>query len=193
MGVTDDHDASVQKKQNIGISSVSQQNYRLTHRGWQWSGNDGVFVDFNEELSKIMDEKLENSEFEFVSIIQGQEYRLDLKRMLQIRGGDESRPLSTVRRLRRLCKELEMRPTWCNQTDPIEVFPVLPHEMDYVLAQNILFNSGQNATLKCSSFEIVGVRRVQNQLAYERYIAERKNLVKVRGAGGFPFVFYRRR
>ena len=76
-----------------------------------------------------------------------------------------------------------MPPTWCSQCEPIETFPVLPQEADYMKAENILFNSGQNATLKGSAFEIVCVRRVQNQLAFERYIAERKNLVKVRGAG----------
>ena len=181
--------APAQKKPNIGPALASAQQKDLCG-AWQWSGDDGVFVGFSEEQSKIIDEKLEKSEFEFVLKIQGQEYRLDLKRRLQIRGSDEGGPSATVRRLRRLCKEMEMPPTWCSQSEPIETFPVSPQEADYTKAENLLFNSGQNATLKCSSFEIVGVRRVQNQLAYERYIAERKNLVKVRGAGEVSWLLF---
>ena len=185
-----DDQESAQKKQTINSCSASARQYdRATHSGWQWCGDDGVHIDYCEELSKFMDRKLEQTELEFNVTIQGQDYRMDLKRMVQTRVGDEGGSSAKVRKLRRLCKEQELPPTWCTQTEPIETFPVLPHETDFVKAQNILFNSGQNATLKASAFEIVCVRRVQNQLAYERYIVERKNLVILRGAGRVLFVF----
>ena len=185
-----DDQESAQKKQTINSCSASARQYdRATHSGWQWCGDDGVHIDYSEALSKFMDRKLEQTELEFNVTIQGQDYRMDLKRMVQTRVGDEGGSSAKVRKLRRLCKEQELPPTWCTQTEPIETFPVLPHEADFVKAQNILFNSGQNATLKASAFEIVCVRRVQNQLAYERYIVERKNLVILRGAGKVSFVF----
>ena len=87
------------------------------------------------------------------------------------------------RRLRLQSKELELPPTWCNQTEPIEIFPVQPDEADFDKAKNILFNSGPNATLNESAFQIHCVRRVQNLPAYERYALERKLLIQLRSAG----------
>ena len=184
-----ERDSRAQKRQNIGpnpaaVQSVEGSRKDQSQRGnWQWCGDDGIYVDYSEEQSQIMDEKFESQEYEFLMNIQGQDYQLNLKRMEQTRFGNEGFASVKVRKLRRLCKELVLRPTWCNQTEPIETFPVLPQEADFVIAQNILFNSGQNATLTASAFEIVCVRRVQNQLAFERYIAERSILIRSRGAG----------
>ena len=183
-GLSSDRQQSAQKKQKTNADSASAVlNDQVLHGGWQWCGDDEIHVDYSEDLSKFMDRKLEQTELEFNVSIQGQDYRMDLKRMVQTRVGDEGGSSAKVRKLRRLCKEQELPPTWCTQTEPIETFPVLPHETDFVKAQNILFNSGQNATLKASAFEIVCVRLVQNQLVFERYNTERRNLIRSRGAG----------
>lgn len=179
----DSENLSARKKSRIIPVSEVKVKRDPPHGGWQWCGDDGVFVDFSEELSTDMDERFEKMEYLFTSEIQGQLYRLDLKQMVQTRAAGEGRGDSRKRDLRRLCKEQEIPPTWRNQTEPVEIFPVLPHEVDFDKARNVLFNSGDVATLNASSFDIHSVRRVQNQLAYERFITERRILIKSRGAG----------
>ena len=156
---------------------------RSPKKMWQWCDKDGVYVDFSNETSEIIDEKHRKAECSFSLRVDGREYRFDLKRLVQFTEGGEGCSEAGERRLRQQSKELELPPTWCNQTEPIEIFPVQPDEADFDKAKNILFNSGPNATLNESAFQIHCVRRVQNLPAYERYALERKLLIQLRSAG----------
>jgi hypothetical protein len=151
---------------------------------WEWRDNDGTYLQYNDAVSKQIEEQSKNK-MESVDIMQ-RRYQIDLLSFKQyprknLDNGSEAIGNSDGgRKIRRWDIMTNPPATWDHQNQSFECFEVERDTYDFSLVSKTLaerFDGGMRFEPK-----IVRVQRLQNQALLCRYNAEKKIMNKSRGA-----------
>ena len=169
---------------------------------WQWRHADGMWMNYSEKDSSLIDEARNRRESTCTITVGGKHFVIDFERMQQCRadvgseasGSSVGQVQDVPRPIRRWLEEWsedsvlrwnahirEVYPSWDDQTREVQVCTVEQDTNDYRKVETLLFDG--SGSVSEETHEICRVLRFQNVWTLSRYENEKKALTRKRNGG----------